>query len=103
MSMKMFPLGIVKEIVEAVGLGLEYNYEDLVFVEKNMFLIQFNIESEKKINIYFNEDCEPKAASKYEGLLLVESVAREMTIEVCGTYSLAAQENSEEVEIVLSK
>lgn len=39
--MALRPLGIVKEIVEAAGMGISYVYDDLVFVDHNAFLLQF--------------------------------------------------------------
>lgn len=34
-------LGVVKDIVEAAGMGIAHVYEDLVFLNHNAFLLQF--------------------------------------------------------------
>jgi hypothetical protein len=39
--MGLNPLGTVKTIVEAAGMGISYAYDDLVFLEHNSFLLQF--------------------------------------------------------------
>ena len=39
--MNLKPLGVVKEILESIGIGISYAYEDLVFVDNNAFLLQF--------------------------------------------------------------
>ena len=45
-------LGVVKEVLEAVGMEIAYAYEDLVFPNHNALLLQFtddsDIEAEKK-------------------------------------------------------
>lgn len=43
--MALRPLGKVKELVESVGMGLSFAYDDLVFPEHNAFLLQFGEES----------------------------------------------------------
>lgn len=39
--MDLKPLGIVKEVIESLGMGVSYVYDDLVFLEHNAFLLQF--------------------------------------------------------------
>jgi hypothetical protein len=36
------PLGQVKELVESLGMEVSYAYEDLVFLQHNSFLLQFD-------------------------------------------------------------
>ena len=40
--MSFRPLGIAKEIIEATGLNVTYTYDDLVFIEHNPIIIQFD-------------------------------------------------------------
>lgn len=37
----LMKLGVVKEIVEATGMGVSYAYEDLIFLDHNALLLQF--------------------------------------------------------------
>ena len=53
----MYPLGVVKEIVETAGMGISYAYEDLVFLEHNSFLLQFT-ESDKEVLIHVNKEAD---------------------------------------------
>ncbi|CAK8720595.1 hypothetical protein LDFHOB_10030 [Candidatus Electronema aureum] len=38
-------LGVVKDIVEAVGMSISHVYEDLIFLNHNAFLLQFTDEN----------------------------------------------------------
>jgi DNA-binding IclR family transcriptional regulator len=41
-EMTLKPLGQVKELVESLGMEISYAYEDLVFLQHNGFLLQFD-------------------------------------------------------------
>ncbi|MBC8318154.1 MAG: hypothetical protein H8E41_09625 [Desulfobulbaceae bacterium] len=55
--MGLKPLGIVKEIVESIGMEISYAYDDLVFMEHNAFLLQFT-EKENELLIHMNRDAD---------------------------------------------
>ena len=55
--MNLKPLGIVKTIVEAAGMGISYAYDDLVFLDHNAFLLQFT-DNDKEILIHTNSEAE---------------------------------------------
>ena len=41
MSVQYRPLGMVKEMLELIGIEVTYAYEDLIFIHHNHFLLQF--------------------------------------------------------------
>lgn len=49
----MRPLGVVKEIVESVGMSISYAYEDLVFLAPNALLLQFT-DNDELVLIHIN-------------------------------------------------
>lgn len=49
----LYPLGKVKQIVEAIGMGVSYAHEDLVFLEHNAFLLEFT-GSESEVLVHLN-------------------------------------------------
>ncbi|MFA6282937.1 MAG: hypothetical protein WC633_02255 [Desulfurivibrionaceae bacterium] len=55
--MGLKPLGKVKTIVEAAGMGISYAYDDLVFLEHNSFLLQFT-GNDHEITIHVNSEAE---------------------------------------------
>jgi hypothetical protein len=84
----LYPLGKVKEAVEAVGMGISYAHEDLVFLEHNAFLLRFT-GSESEILVHRNIEAESaglvgdlarlKAEGKVAGLVFTESCPFRLT------------------------
>ena len=99
--MKFRPLGIAKEILQAAGLSVTYTYDDLVFVEHNPVIIQFDDKNKKNMNLYFNVDCEEDAAEKIEKRLNEAAAEREYTITKIGEFEMAQKKGKEEIEIRL--
>ena len=77
--MGLRPLGKVKELVESVGMGMSYAYEDLVFLEHNAFLLQFEDDNES-ILVHTNEEAEPGEAA--EGLVRLEKAAPALAMKI---------------------
>ena len=99
--MKFRPLGIVKEIIEAIGMEVTYTYDDLVFIEPNTIIVQFDDKDKKNLNLYFNVDCEDAAAEKIEKKLNNAAVEREFSITNVGKFEMAQKKGVEEIEIRL--
>ena len=55
--MGLKPLGMVKTIVEAAGMGISYAYDDLVFLEHNSFLLQFTT-NDREITVHVNSEAD---------------------------------------------
>jgi len=62
--MNLKPLGRLKELVESVGMGVSYAYEDLVFlVEHNGFLMQIGDDC-RTVFIHTNSEADPAETAK---------------------------------------
>ena len=55
--MSLKPLGMVKNIVEAAGMGISYAYDDLVFLEHNSFLLQFT-DNDREVTVHVNSEAD---------------------------------------------
>ncbi|MBU3936619.1 MAG: hypothetical protein KJ555_01085 [Proteobacteria bacterium] len=55
--MSLKPLGMVKTIVEAAGMGISYAYDDLIFLEHNSFLLQFT-DNDHEVKIHVNSEAD---------------------------------------------
>lgn len=55
--MGLKPLGVVKTIVEAAGMGISYAYDDLVFLEHNSFLLQFT-DNDREVTVHVNSEAD---------------------------------------------
>ena len=60
--MSLKPLGILKEVVEAAGMGISYAYDDLVFLDHNGFLLQFGDDG-KTVFIHTNSEADTAETS----------------------------------------
>lgn len=57
-------------IKDGCGLDIAYAYEDLVFSEHGLFILQFEGESSQNLACWFNKDCmETDRLSLFESLL----------------------------------
>lgn len=97
--MRLRPLGIAKEIIQATGLAVTYTYDDLVFIDNSPFIIQFDDKNAKNLKLFFNVDCEEKAADKLEKQLTVAAEEREFTIKKSGEFEMNQKKGSDEIEI----
>ena len=95
------PLGIAKEIIQAAGMQVTYTYDDLVFIEHSPILVQFDDVNKKNLKIYFNVECEARAAEKIEKKLNDAATEREFTITNSGEFEMAQKKGVEEIEIRL--
>ncbi|WP_319765215.1 hypothetical protein [Maridesulfovibrio sp.] len=97
--MKLRSLGIVKDILAAMGLNITHTYDDLVFVDHNAFMIQFDDENPSSLNIFFNIDCEKGVAGDLEQSLAAAAAERDFSIVKSGHFEISPKERSEEIEI----
>ena len=95
--MKFRPLGIAKEILQAAGLQVTYTYDDLVFIEHNPIIVQFDDKDKKNLNVYFNVDCDEAAAENIEKRLNDSATQREFTITNSGEFEMEQKKGVEEI------
>ncbi len=93
------PLPQAEEIVEKTGLKVTYNYDDLIFVEHNAFIAQFNDNKPEQLFIHFNIDCEEEEAKNL--LRNMEYKANELGMIVIRgkKYTLEQKDDAEEMEL----
>ena len=99
--MSLRPLGLAREIVNDLKFEVVYAYDDLVFVEHNTFLLQFDYARKDNFRVYFNAECEEDTAARLEQALTAAAKARHCTIETCGDFELVAKDGSNEFQVRL--
>ncbi|WP_321495292.1 hypothetical protein [uncultured Desulfobacter sp.] len=97
--MEFRPLGIATEIIQETGLSVTYTYDDLVFVEHNPFMIQFDDDDPKNLKLFFNADCEHDTVEKLESQLKNAGSLRKFTITTSGKFEMTQKEDTEEIDI----
>lgn len=83
------PLGLVREMLETMGLELTYAYDDLVFVGHNAFLLQFE-DAGETVGLHVNAEC---PAGEVDGLVaraLRAGSGAGLKVVVRGRYEISA-------------
>jgi hypothetical protein len=88
--MGLKPLGLVKTIVEAAGMGISYAYDDLVFLEHNSFLLQFT-DNEREISVHMNSEADEAEVSAGIARLQEAALRHGMQCNRGGHYTLAPE------------
>ncbi len=86
-------------IKEATGLDLSYAYDDLVFSEHGIFILQFEESIENRLFCYFHKDCIANDMKlMIENLKSVGQNNGE-TIEFVSRFDMEQVEGKEEIQI----
>lgn len=99
MSIQFRPLGKVREMVQSIGFDVSYAYDDLVFSDHSLFVIQFDDKRSNVLKLYINVDCIMQESKRVEKLLGAEAQLAGLIIEKMGTFSLSQKEGTEELEV----
>ena len=98
--MSLKPLGMVKTIVEAAGMGISYAYEDLVFLEHNSFLLQFT-DNDHEVMVHVNSEADE--ATVQGDIERLQEVARKFAMQFTrGTHYTLVPEGEEAIRIEFS-
>lgn len=82
------PLGIVIEMLQVLGMDVTHQYEDLVFVSQNLFIMKFTDDA-VHIDLYFNEEIEEEKAQEVMGQLEALGELHGLNIAYKGAYALS--------------
>lgn len=86
----------IKEVIEETGFNISYPYDDLIFIESNAFLIQYDDTEENAMFLYFNKELNDATSKDLEKKLMQSGKKKKISIVTQGKFSLAQKENSEE-------
>lgn len=92
------PLGLIKEVIDTTGLAVTHVFEDLVFIEHNAFLLQMG-ERGEEVRLYFNSESTAGMREAIARQLAVEGGKRGLAIERLGTFRVAQDEGSEQLQL----
>lgn len=98
--MKFRNLELVRQIIkDASGLDVSYAYDDLVFAEHGVFIIQYDSKDESRLYCYFQKDCMTSYKTGIEAKLKEASKMRDCKMIMRGNYIIAPSEKEEEIQI----
>lgn len=95
------PLGLIKTLIETVGLDVTYVYDDLVFIEHNAFLFQMGEQGED-IGLWFNVDCKVEERPKILLSLHEAAAGLSLTVDLKGTYSMNTGAEDESFQLAFN-
>lgn len=98
MSIPLRPLGMIKNLIEAVGLDISYVYDDLIFIEHNAFLLQME-EKGENLGVWFNADSNPVDRPIILSQLQAEGAKLSLQVREKGTYSLTGRNDGESFQL----
>ncbi len=86
------PLGTVMQLLEELGHKVTYAYEDLVFVDHNDFMLQFD-NSGMQLHLFFNRSCPADEAEKIEQIIIPAADRKGLSVSRKGHYHISEQED----------
>lgn len=102
MSIPLRPLGLIKNLVEAMGLDISYMYDDLIFIEHNAFLLQMSEADGAEVWVWFNEESTPDDRPTILTKLRTEGGKLLLQVQDKGTFSLSGQDDGESFQLRFS-
>jgi hypothetical protein len=85
---KLLPLGKLLNVIESAGYTVEYQYNDLVFVDHTAFLFQFDMENPGFVMLRFNTECENEAKEGLTNVLMTNAKKEGVKLVIASDYTL---------------
>lgn len=100
-EIQLRPLGKLMNLIESGGYNLEYQHDDLVFVNHTAFIFRFDATDALLIHLHFNDECEEDMKQKIADKLLKLSKEEEVNLKLSTNFKLQSNnENKEEFQII---
>ena len=90
-------------IKDGCGLDIAYAFEDLVFSEHGIFILQFVGESSQNLFCWFNKDCFENDRKTMFASLMKSAQLNGFELTYKGKFSMIQKENSEEIDLHFEK
>jgi len=99
-----YDLELVRFLIkDGSGLDIAYAYEDLVFSEHGIFILQFIGESSQNFDCWFNKDCKENDRINILKSLMKSANLNGFEISYKGNFTMSQKEDSEEIDLHFEK
>lgn len=98
-EIKLRPLGKLMNLIEEAGFKLEYQHDDLVFVNNTAFIFQFDAVSADHILLRFNAECKPESKKRLSEGLLAKSKEEDVKLVLAADFELKPIEGKQEFQL----
>ena len=99
-QVKLRPLGKLLNLIESNGFKVEYQHDDLVFIDNTAFIFRFDETDAELLHLHFNVDCAPEAKEKLTAILLKSAKKEKLTLVISGDFELKNIEDREEFQLI---
>ncbi len=99
MNTNVRPFDKVKDIINKTGLDISYYYDDLIFSDHSLFIIQFHDKDPEILKLFFNKDCEFDKKIKFKDILCKESEKLGFLMLDEGTFYITENPENREISI----
>lgn len=89
-------------INDATGLDVAYAYEDLVFAEHGLFIVQFDMADTDKVSIWFQQDIEDGSRKEFLKSLKKTADLNNMKMAFKGFFEMNQKPGTEEIDLKFS-
>lgn len=86
-------------IKDGCGLDVAYAYEDLVFAEHGIFILQYADDNAKSMYCWFNKDCIDSDRFSLFKSLTTSANLNKMKIEYKGQFEMIQKDGEEKIDI----
>ncbi|MBN2598523.1 hypothetical protein [Labilibaculum sp.] len=86
----------IKELIEELGFTISYPYDDLLFVDSNAILIQFNDLKKDSFFAFFNESMNDAVTTDLEEKMKGLALIKKLEIKSKGRFQMKQKEGSQE-------
>lgn len=84
---------------DATGLDIMYAYENLVFAEHGIYLVEVDLENESKLNCYFNVEFSEKKRLIFLESLMRTAQLNKMIVINKGTFEMKQNDGEETLSL----
>ena len=92
------PLGLITNALEEAGFKSTFVYDDLIFVEYNVFLLRMEDIGEQ-VRLFFNVNSDLEKRDTIARKLISSAEIYDLLVMVGGTYELIPDEENETIDI----
>ena len=93
------PMYLVERLLAETGYKVTYAFDDLVFIEHTLMLIQFSAANEQELFLFINKDLDDSLGHEIQEKLSARAKTHDITLDYRGTFSAEQKTGCEEVEL----
>lgn len=102
MSIQFRPLNKVHQFMNEIGYEPGYAYDDLVFSNDAIFIVQFSDQNTQELKLFINKDCIESESDRIKTQFTARADAEKFAVNFSGNFSLIEKEDTKEIDILFN-